>query len=183
MSISTAHWVGNSSPWKIMILICTSSIGDLLQQSGLTHHHHLTYPHDHLNPSNLSMSYKPDYKWVRNIPQFDENIQMQPPELKIFPDGSSPVNDTLQVLPFEHSDCEPLGPFATPQQWQLGHLIADINPSKVKLDDTHRWEVLYLMPMPKTLTSSFNSMWTWMNWMNLYGDGKRVLSILKAKLL
>ena len=58
-------------------------------------------------------------------------------------------------------------------------------PTRVKRNSTtsSNDDLLYPTPMPKTLTSSINSLRTWKKWTDLYADGRRVLKILKDKLL
>jgi hypothetical protein len=58
-------------------------------------------------------------------------------------------------------------------------------PPKIERNSTSSTneDLLYPMPVPKTLTSSINLLRTWKKWSDMYSDERRVLLILKEKLL
>jgi len=76
-----------------------------------------------------------DYELADNIPQLDEDILSQPPEIEIFPNAGAPIDDTVPVHAFDDDEWDPLAPFATPQQWQLCRSIGDTNLGKTKLNN------------------------------------------------
>jgi hypothetical protein len=115
-------------------IICTLCGRVFSQKSGLTHHCRSIHLRLDPNSKNLSGSDGLDYELTDDILPFDNDTLIKPPDTEIFPNTWALINDTVQVHSFEDDDWDPLTLFATPQQWQLGHSIVDINLGKMKLN-------------------------------------------------
>jgi len=182
LSISRGHSIANFSPSTMQFFMCILCGRVFSWQSGLTRHCRSSHAHLQRNSSSHSASNRLDSILADDIPQYDDDRLNQSPETEIFPKAGTPFDDNILVQSFEHDDWDPLAPFAIPNNGSFLVLLG--RPIEVKWNSTtsSTEDLLYPMPMPKTLTCSLNTSQTWQKRTDWYEDGSRVLLILKKKL-